>query len=548
MRHDHDGKRMTWCFFAALALLGSARAGEPASNQTSDTKALLCDYVRRFNATDNEDVTNAIPNAAAESFLLANVPRFACPDADIERTYYFRWWTYRKHLRRKTGYWAVSEFLPNVHWAGRDNTIVCPAGHHFMEGRWLRDPQYMTELARFWLFYPGEADPCGHNCHSYANWILTGIARFAEVAGLERELSGELLPNAVTYYWAWVVQSQRWAWPQPGCQPMGGDGEGGFLSIDNFEGTECSLGRNGWKPMMNSAMVSEARVIAEAAELAGDPALAEIFRRKAERTREVLNARCWNGRLGFYVTCETNGVQRLVRELHGYAPWYFGVADANHRPDWSQLADTNGFAAACGLTFPERRGEGFSLSYEGHACKWNGPSWPFATSVALTAMANDLHSPSAPREPAERDRLTRLYASLVRQYAVQQQLTRPKGAGVETVPWIDESAHPDRPEWFTRAILQSDGSKVERGKDYNHSTFCDLVISGLVGFVPKGKAGFVVEPLIPPDWDWFVLEDLRYRGHDIAIRWQRGASGLTVWVDGRVAAQSEGLRAEVQWK
>ena len=86
------------------------------------------------------------------------------------------------------------------------------------------------------------------------------------------------------------------------------------------------------------------------------------------------------------------------------------------------------------------------------------------------------------------------------------------------------------------------------GKDYNHSTFCDLVISGLVGFVPKGKAGFVVEPLIPPDWDWFVLEDLRYRGHDIAIRWQRGASGLTVWVDGRVAAQSEGLRAEVQWK
>ena len=49
----------------------------------------------------------------------------------------------------------------------------------------------------------------------------------------------------------------------------------------------------------------------------------------------------------------------------------------------------------------------------------------------------------------------------------------------------------------------------ERGKDYNHSTFCDLVISGLVGFVPKG-AGFTVDPLFPADWDYLVLEDLRY--------------------------------------
>ena len=77
----------------------------------------------------------------------------------------------------------------------------------------------------------------------------------------------------------------------------------------------------------------------------------------------------------------------------------------------------------------------------------------------------------------------------------------------------------------------------ERGKDYNHSTFCDLVISGLVGIVPEGEKGFVVDPLCPSDWDYFTLENLRYRGHDAAVRWQRG-KGFEVRVDGVVKGSS----------
>ena len=77
----------------------------------------------------------------------------------------------------------------------------------------------------------------------------------------------------------------------------------------------------------------------------------------------------------------------------------------------------------------------------------------------------------------------------------------------------------------------------ERGKDYNHSTFCDLVIAGLVGFEPCGAEGFAVDPLFPSDWDYCVLENLRYRGHDVDIRWSRAARRLFVIVDGRVAAE-----------
>jgi len=113
---------------------------ESPARAPDDTRPILSDYVRRFAADDVELYTNAVPNAAAERFLMRNVPRFACPDKDIERTYYFRWWTFRKHLKKgEEAGWRITEFLPEVSWSGTNNTIVCPAGHHLREGRWLRD-------------------------------------------------------------------------------------------------------------------------------------------------------------------------------------------------------------------------------------------------------------------------------------------------------------------------------------------------------------------------------------------------------------------------
>ena len=52
---------------------------------------MLSEYVRQFNADDDERYTNAMPNTAAEAFLRENIPMFECPDKEIERTYYFRW-------------------------------------------------------------------------------------------------------------------------------------------------------------------------------------------------------------------------------------------------------------------------------------------------------------------------------------------------------------------------------------------------------------------------------------------------------------------------
>ena len=488
-----------------------------------DTEALLRDYVRRFNAMDEELYVNAIPNADAEEWMLANVPRFACPDKDIERTYYFRWWTYRKHLRKAAdGGWRVTEFLPDVSWSGTDNTIVCPAGHHFREGRWLHDPQYLADNARFWLSAPG-AD---HRWR-YSSWLFTGVCQFAEAHGLD-DLPVELLDDAVRYFRRWEEGFDYSLWPVDGTGRMGGDGAGGFFSVDDREGTEMSLGGSGWKPLMNSAMWSEAARIAAVARRAGRTSLADEFEAKAEDARRALMEKCWNEGTGFFSTRSYDGVLNPVRELHGYAPWYFGVP-VDVEPDWAQLSDPQGFAAKYGLTFPERRAPGFKIAYEGHECQWNGPSWPFATSIALTALVNDLH-----RNPSEEGR--RAFDFLMWQYAAQQKRTRDRDDGWTVQPWIDENLNPDKPDWISRTVIRNtpemrERFPRERGKDYNHSTFCDLVITGLCGFTPDGEGGFKVDPLADPAWDWFVLDNLRWRGHNVSIRFLRG-KGLSILVDG----------------
>lgn len=102
---------------------------------------------------------------------------------------------------------------------------------------------------------------------------------------------------------------------------------------------------------------------------------------------------------------------------------------------------------------------------------------------------------------------------------------------------------------MSRRILQEwnwreDKGGYERGKDYNHSTFCDLVISGLVGVQPQEENTFTVHPLIDDDWDYFCLDRLPYKGRSITVfsdrtvaRYGRG-TGLRIYCDGSELAHT----------
>ena len=120
------------------------------------------------------------------------------------------------------------------------------------------------------------------------------------------------------------------------------------------------------------------------------------------------------------------------------------------------------------------------------------------------------------------------------------------------VPWIDENLNPETGDWISRTRLKSwkdgdwDPSKggEERGKDYNHSTYCDLIISGLIGLRPRADEMLEIRPLIPDSWDYFCLDQIYYHKHWLTIVYDKTGDhykkgqGFRVLVDGVKIAHS----------
>lgn len=312
-------------------------------------------------------------------------------------------------------------------------------------------------------------------------------------------------------------------------------------------GGETSL--NGYRATINSYMYGDARAIARIAKLSGDNTTAAAYEGKAREVKRLVEEKLWDNAAGFFkVLPRVNGSSLVdVRELHGYTPWYFGLPSADKSGAWSQLIDSMGFNAEYGLTTAEQRHPRFRVSYDEHECQWNGPSWPYATSVTLTALANLFASY---RRTVIRKKH---YYELLATYARSHQRRTDSGA---IVPWIDENLNPFTGDWISRTRLsrwrngtwaEGKGGR-ERGKDYNHSTFCDLVISGLVGVRPRAGDVVEVRPLLPRGrWPYFILDRVPYHGRLLRVVWDRSGlryglgAGFSVFVDGELRANNRRL-------
>ena len=171
--------------FSILVLLTLACCTEIHNIQVLDNNN-FSQYIERFNLEDEELYIQYVSNDSALAFLSENIPLIDVPDKDIEETYYFRWWTYRKHLKETEDGFVVTEFLPPVPWAKKHNTINCPAGHHIYEGRWLRNPEYVQDYINFWL------NRSDDGIRQYSFWIADALLSFQNVHPNDSILSNHL--------------------------------------------------------------------------------------------------------------------------------------------------------------------------------------------------------------------------------------------------------------------------------------------------------------------------------------------------------------------
>jgi DUF1680 family protein len=484
-------------------------------------------HVDFFNSMEPENIVNHVPNSESWAWMKENIPFFECPDKSFEQIYYFRWWTFRKHLKQTPDGFVFTEFLDKVGHSGKHNTISCALGHHIYEGSWLRDKRYVDEYARFW--YVGHEGGRQPHFHRYSNWATWALYRRYLVNQDKAFLLG-LLNAFIDDYQAWVQEQ--------------GLESGLFWQYDVRDGMEESISggrrvRNA-RPTLNSYMYANALAISKVAEIAGRQAIAEEYAQKASRLKALVHELLWDDEAKFFKVRRPGGELADVREEIGFIPWYFDLplvvtpsgvsSDAltgtlQTEQAWQQLLDPQGFAAPMGITTAERRHPRFRSHGVG-TCEWDGAVWPYATSQTLVALANVLRNYQQQRV-GKAD-----YFDALLTYARSHQY---RGK-----PYIGEYLDEQTGQW-----LKPDS---DRSRYYNHSTFCDLVISGLVGLVPRDDDTVVIEPLVPDDvWDWFCLDNVLYHGRTLTVLWDRtGAkyhkgAGLRVFAGGVEIARSDEL-------
>ena len=475
------------------------------------------EYFRMFNENDNEEVVQLVPNAEAEAFLLENAPRLYCPDPTIEETFAFRTWTIRKHLKATEDGCLMTEFLvgEQLKWAGKHNTINAPLTHHLNEYRWFKNADQLLDYIEFFLEGEGSADRSG-TAFAYHTPALTAMVNYCRLTGNEQFLRDHA-EAMERYFLRWDTTHRV------GC--------GLYCSNDDREGTEVTISGNtpsgkrlyGLRPLMNACMYGDACALSEVFGLLGNEEKRARYHKQAEEIRGRVERILWDG--DFFKAIhpyDQNFARELsisdipegcnARELMGYIPWTFGLPSAGKEAAFALLKDEKGFRGVTGLTTAEIAHERFM--YRPNGCTWNGNVWPYATSYAIGAVI-ELLSHYEQQVLTDRD----LY-DLIHTYA-EMHYSMEEG---KRINFIDEVMSPFEPIWSRRAQAIAEGAWLpNRGRDYNHSTFIDLVLRGLCGIDPQSEA-LTLKPRISGIWSWFKLENLSFRGKTYTVYYDEDGS------------------------
>ena len=485
---------------------------------------------------------------ADAAWFLQNIPFLEIDDAEIQQIYFYRWKVFRSHIREIGSQGTtVIEFLPDVPWAREPYTdLNDSASFHLLEGRWLRDPSVVDDLIDH--EYTG-----GGNDRHFSESVAAAAVDATRVTG-DSSAALRHLDTMQHVYNLWddhFDRARNLYWIEPLLDAT----EYTIASIDasgaGFTDTPSTKDyRNGfnggyaYRPSINTYQYGNALAIAYLAKLAGKQGVAADYTQRAVNIRTAVLTQLWNPALGHF----TDRYQRSTpyiragdfirgRELVGYTPWFYELpprdATSNkYEVAWKHLLAPSELGGLAGLRTVEPSYPKYMVQYRYdratglRECQWNGPSWPFQTSQALTGLANVLDD-YPPAGVTRGD-----YLRLLRQYTHQHFLTPGH-------PDIQEDYDPDR------------GGPIvglPRSHHYEHSTYVNLILSGLIGIRPRTDDILEVNPLLPRGGSsaereirWFHLQNLRYHAHDIGVIYDADGnhyhlgSGLMVFIDGRLA-------------
>lgn len=503
-------KKVSFILFTLLNFCAgfSQTKKQPAVLKASSFKH----YVDYFNKMEDENIKQAIPNDSSWAWMQKNIPLFECPQQNFEEMFYYRWWTLRKHIKKTEKGFVFTEFLVQRSYADKYNLISSGLGHHIYESRWLHDQKYLNDYIHVW--YRGNNGKPMSKLRFYSSWNIDALYNRYFVNN-DRSFITDLLPDLEADYTAWEKEKRL--------------PSGLYWQYDVRDAMEETIsgGRRekNARPSINSYMYGNARGLSGIAKLAGKNDMAALYSAKADSIKQLVQSKLWNTNHNFFEVLKEADTSANVREAIGYMPWYFNLADDRFNIAWKYAVDQQTFCAPFGLTTADRSHPQFR-THGCCNCEWDGAVWPFATAQTLTGMANLLNNQSQSFVADSN------YFDLLETY-VESQYYRGR-------PYIGEYLDEKTGYW-----LKGD---QERSRYYNHSTFNDLIITGLVGLRPRPDDTLEVNPLLPDGkWDWFCLDNVLYHGKIVTIVWDKDGTkykkgkGLSVWVNGKKVGSSLGL-------
>lgn len=250
------------------------------------------------------------------------------------------------------------------------------------------------------------------------------------------------------------------------------------------------------------------------------------FKSRADEIKNSVFEKLWDEDISFFreITCQEK--KKITgRESNSYSVWSFNLAPDREKyaKAWKYALSEDVFLAPFGLTSLEKSSPHYMQPF-GHGCLWNGPVWPYTFSMILTGFANLLHDYK--NHSFSKDD----YFDLLKRYCKCHFENFS-----DTDFAVRENHHPDENHWLAQT------------KYYNHSTFIDNVLNGLLGIRPT-ETSLVINPIIPDSWDFFAVDEINWRGHNVTVIYDKTGKkynlgkGLQVFVDGEIKVHSEELK------
>ena len=508
-------------YIAALALLLTTGTSLTAQQQPATS---FLNHRALLNHTEDAD------------WYLRNIPFLEVPDTAIQQVYYYRWQTYKEHLIYTTPQvqWLSTEFLSPASYGAAYGGINAAAGHHITEGRWLWNTEYVKSDINYWLRGPGQsAKPQDeeHNrdtadwAHEYSFWAASSIWQWYLATG-DRAFVTSLLPQLAKQYEGWSNHFDRALglyWQVPVWDAT-------EYTAASLESSDPYHGGAGFRPTINAYQFGDAKAIASIARLANDNTTASLYTQRATALQNATIQHLWDPsrQFFFHMARDNNPAHTLLdtREEQGFVPWMFELPKPEQSSAMAQLLDPQGFNTSYGPPTTEKRSHWY-MQDATHCCHWNGPSWPYETSQTLTGLANLLIDYPKQQAISNNDYIALLHTYAATQYRNDE-------------PYIAEAHAPEEDRWIYDSQKHSE--------DYNHSTYIDNVIAGLIGLRGQPDNTLVIAPLAPASWDYFALEHVPYHGHSITVLWDKKGTryhqgkGLSIWVDKRKVATQADLK------